>query len=89
MTTANFKIPVIMNSISQEALMNIDEIRMQLQTQLEPNSVENLVFDMAGSAEGADTFNLMMNLRQISQYNFEQLKERLRCFTERVRKRVQ
>ena len=61
---------------------------MQLQTQLEPNAVENLVFDLSGSAQGANHFDLMLNLRSISQYNFEQIKERLRCFTERVRKRL-
>lgn len=88
MQSPRYKIPVNMDSISQEALLNIDEVRMQLQTQLEPNSVENLVFDLAGSADGADHFALMMNLRSISQYNFEQIKERLRCFTERIRKRL-
>ena len=56
---------------------------------MEPKSFENLFFDMSGSADGCDNFNLMMNLKNVSTYNLEQIKERLRQFTERVKKRIQ
>ena len=62
----------------------VDEMRMQVQTQLDPNSVEYLVFDAFGQSVGCDDLGLALNLRTISQYNFEQLKEKLRGFTNTV-----
>ena len=44
---------------------------------------------MSDSTAGCDVFTLTLNLRSISPYYYEQMKERLRCFTERIRKRLQ
>ena len=55
---------------------------------MDPKSVENLFFDLAGSAEGCNEFALVNNLRNISSYNFEMMKETLRVATERIKKRV-
>ena len=65
------KVPVEMNSSAKEAKLAVEEMRMQLQTQLDPQSVENLFFDTHGSAEGCNEIKLAINLRLISQYNFE------------------
>ena len=82
------KVPVILDSFSEEALLNLDEIRLQLNTQLEPSQFENLFFDLSGSADGCNNFALMMNLKNVTTYNLETIKERLRWFTEKVKKRV-
>ena len=70
--------------MAREGKVIVDEMRMQVQTQLDPNSVEFLVFDTFGSSSGCDDLGLALNLRTISQYNFEQLKEKLRGFTRSV-----
>ena len=69
---------------AREGKVVVDEMRMQVQTQLDANSVEYLVFDAFGSYSGCDDLALALNLRTISQYNFEQLKEKLRGFTRTV-----
>jgi len=74
----------VKNQTAREGKVIVDEMRMQVQTQLDPNSVEYLVFDAFGSSSGCDDLNLALNLRTISQYNFEQLKEKLRGFTRSV-----
>lgn len=56
--------------------------------QLDSSSIENLVFDYEDSAEGCNPFTLMMNLRNISKYNFEQIKETLSKYQEMVSHRV-
>ena len=75
---------VRMNDWSRECKVIVDEMRMQIQTQLDPSSVEHLVFDTMGSSHGCEDLKLAINMRTISQYNFEQLKERLRGFTRTV-----
>ena len=72
------------NQMTREGKVVVDEMRMQVQTQLDPNSVEYLVFDALGSYSGCDDLGLALNLRTISQYNFEQLKEKLRGFTRSI-----
>ena len=62
---------------------------MQILTQLDPQSVKNIIFDVTGSADDANEFQLDMNLRNISMTNFEQIRERLRQFTERVTRRIE
>ena len=69
--------------------MNIEEMRMQIQTQLNPNDVENLFFDASESAEGCDDIQLTLNLRTISAYNFGVLQDRLRGFADHVLKNIQ
>ena len=78
-----------MDGAAREARLNLDEMRLQLQTQLEPYSAENLFCDTAGTLDGTDEFQLVINLRLISQYNFEQLKERIRGFTRTVLERTE
>ena len=63
-------VPCLKDQTSRENIMNIEEMRMQIQTQLNPNDVENLFFDASESAEGCDDIQLTLNLRTISAYNF-------------------
>ena len=42
------------------------------------------MFDNLGTASGCDDVGLALNLRTISQYNFEQLKEKLRAFSRTI-----
>ena len=73
-----------MDTTYREARMQLDEMRLQMATQLDPQSAENLFTDNRSALEGSDEFQLMVNLRLVSQYNFEQIKERIRGFTTTV-----
>ena len=50
--------------------------------------MEHLCFDSLGSSVGCDSINLAVNLRSISQFNFELLKEKLRVFTSSIEDRA-
>ena len=42
MTEALTKVPIISSVFTEEAVINVDEVRMQLQTQLSPSQIETL-----------------------------------------------
>ena len=66
-TSTNDKVFIVRNQFSREARVNVDEMRMQIQTQLDPNAVENLVFDSICETEsGCDDLAMIVNLRTIS-----------------------
>ena len=46
------------------------------------------MFDDYGSTDGCNVFKLMTNIRGISQYSLESIKEELRIFNQRVSHRV-
>ena len=58
---------------------------MQIQTQLDTYGAEHLVHDdFRRNGQEFNYLNLIVNVRTISQYNFEQLKEKLKGFTKSV-----
>lgn len=76
------KVYYIKDHFSREARVNVDEMRLQIQTQLDTFAAEDLVNDdLRGKEQAYNYLELMVNLRTISQYNFEQLKEKIRGFT--------
>ena len=77
-----------MDSFNEEALMNLEDVRLQLQTQLTPENFENLFFDANGSADGCNQFEMQHNLNNISKENIELIKDKLRSFTNRVKHRT-
>ncbi len=66
-------------------------MRVQLQTQLNPTQIEILFAGLADQlqSQGASSTNLTLNLREISQYNFEIIKERFRHYTENIQTRFE
>ena len=69
------KIPVVMDSFNEEALQSLDDIRLQLQTQLEPGEFENLFLDNNGSGDGCNEFELDFNLQNITKADMENIKQ--------------
>ena len=59
-----------MDSFNEEALQSLDDIRLQLQTQLEPGEFENLFLDV-GSGQGFNEFELDVNLSNITKADME------------------
>jgi len=59
-------VPYIADQKFQEADLILEELRMQIQTQLDSNAIENMFFDTQGSAEECEELQLTMNLRYIS-----------------------
>ena len=82
------KIPVVMDSFNEEALQSLDDIRLQLQTQLEPGEFENLFLDNNGSGDGCNEFELDFNLQNITKADMENIKQQLRSFTNNVKERT-
>ncbi|CDW75192.1 UNKNOWN [Stylonychia lemnae] len=80
------KVPITVDSFTEEAVINIEEVRMQLQTQLSPDSIENLFARDFQTAQ-VDSCTMTLNLREISLYNYEFLKERHEQNTQELYKR--
>ena len=55
---------------------------------MDPVNIDNLIIDGLDSAKGCDELQLRVNLKMISQYNYEIVKERLRAYTEGVLRTV-
>ena len=83
-----------MDVLAQETKLAVEDMRMQIQTQLDPTEIEHLFLDnyFTAQQESEDQeineFGFRMNLRTINQYNLELLKERMRGFTESVFQQV-
>jgi hypothetical protein len=73
---------------TEEILINIDEIRLNLQTLLSPENLEQFlsIYIYGPQAVGLDeqVQSLLVSLREISQYSYELVKDRMREFTEAI-----
>ena len=79
------KVLFVKDHYSREARVNVDEMRMQIQTQLDTYGAELFVHDdFRRNSQHFNALPLILNVRTISQYNFEQLKEKLKGFTKSV-----
>ena len=58
-------VPYVADDRTEEALLNLEEMRMQFQTQLDAYSLEELYFDTQNE-EDFDHLNMKINLRMIS-----------------------
>lgn len=86
-TNMNKKVPVILDHHSKEAIANLDKIRKEMQTLLNPHSVENLVCDFSDDIN-MDYLTLMLNMREISPINFVQINDQIKEFSDRVKIKV-
>jgi hypothetical protein len=77
-------VPVLNDDMAFDATSTFQEVKMQICTQLSSEAIENLFESSLKALDHQKQTQFEANLRDISSYNYEIIKERVKGFMETV-----